>query len=179
MSRRTPRLEMSDVASWPNRTGRPVLVNGEPMVTKPEPTPLLERRHHADCPCVQAWDLPEYCRCPAGWPRRERPAGAPRRGRLNKTETRYSQRLDADVKDGRIARWRFEGVTLRLADGARYTPDFAVTLPDGRLEMHETKGGFIREAAMVRLKVAAELFPEFEFILAQWKRGEWTIKRVG
>lgn len=149
MTRRTPRLEMSDVASWPNRTGRPVLVNGEPMDQPRTVTPRSEP--------------------------------TARRGRLNKTETRYSQRLDADVKDGRISRWRFEGVTLRLADGARFTPDFFVT-PAGlndRLELHEVKGGFIREAAMVRLKVAAELFPEFEFILAQWKRGEWTIKRVG
>lgn len=98
---------------------------------------------------------------------------------INKTETRYIQDWLAPMRAaGAIAQYDFEAIRLRLAPRTTYTPDFAVWLPDGRLELHEIKGGFAREDAMVKLKVAARLYPAVRFVLARWRRGEWLIREV-
>lgn len=81
---------------------------------------------------------------------------------MNKTETAYSELLELRRLSGEIVDYRFEGLKLRLADGAWYKPDFFVVFP-GHIELHEVKG-FWREAARVRVKVAAELYPAFKFI---------------
>lgn len=47
---------------------------------------------------------------------------------------------------------------LRLADNTFYTPDFAVMLADGALEMHEVKG-FWTDDGRVQIKIAADLYP--------------------
>lgn len=97
--------------------------------------------------------------------------------RMNKTETQlYGMLLTRGYTSV-----EFEAVSLRLADGARYTPDFVcITLrhlphstPCTVTIYYEAKGGFIREAALVRLKVAARLYPHAIFILAQKKKGQW------
>jgi hypothetical protein len=98
-----------------------------------------------------------------------------RRG-MNKLETRYARRLELMRLAGEITWWGFEGIKLRLATGAFYKPDFAVLANEGDLQFHETKG-FFREAANVRLKVAADLYP-FAFYLVRWINGEWSINRV-
>lgn len=69
---------------------------------------------------------------------------------------------------------RYEGYTLKLADGCRYTPDFAVEHADGTLEFHETKGAFIFSKALTKPKTAAELFPH-RFVLAQKLKSGWKI----
>lgn len=107
----------------------------------------------------------------------QREPSKPRRGVMNKTEMRYSVELQARKLAGEIRWFAFEPITLRLASGAKYTPDFAVLTASGALEFHETKGGFIREAAMVRLKVAASLYP-FRFVLVQFVRGEQITKEI-
>jgi hypothetical protein len=85
---------------------------------------------------------------------------------MNGLETRYSLLLAARLHRGEILWWKYEAMTFKLADDTRYTPDFAVLLADGEMEMHETKGPFFRDDAKVKIKVAAELFP-FRFILVQ------------
>jgi hypothetical protein len=80
----------------------------------------------------------------------------------------------------------FEGLSLTLANGARYTPDFycskAVETVLGACAhittFYECKNNFIREASLVRLKVAARIYPEFIFILAQKKKGIWSEKVI-
>lgn len=100
---------------------------------------------------------------------------------MNKTEAEYAGMLEARRLRGEVAWWRYEAITLKLADNTRYTPDFLVMLPDGVLEIHETKGGFIREDGWLKLKVAAALFP-FRFFLCQKASkkdgGGWSIKGV-
>ena len=69
---------------------------------------------------------------------------------------------------------------LRLATGAWYTPDFAAANPaTRRIELHEVKG-FWREAARVRIKVAAEAFPMFDFFVARLQKkaegGAWIVE---
>lgn len=95
---------------------------------------------------------------------------------MNKLEASYAQHLEARRARGEIAEWRYESTKLRLADGAWYTPDFRVVLPGGEVEFHETKG-FMREAARVRLRVAAELHP-FRFLLVKRAGGEWSVVEV-
>ena len=107
--------------------------------------------------------------------------GALREPDMNKTEAEYAQMLEARRVSGEILWWVYEAVTLKLADNTRYTPDFLVMLADGTLEIHETKGGFIREDGWLKLKVAAGMFP-FRFFLCQKQAkkagGGWTIRRV-
>jgi hypothetical protein len=84
--------------------------------------------------------------------------------------------LRARQLTGEIAWFAFEAVTLKLADDTRYTPDFAVMLTNGTIEMHEVKG-FMRDDARVKLRVAARLFP-FVFRLARKTKDGWTEELV-
>ena len=102
---------------------------------------------------------------------------AKKRG-MNSTETRYSQLLEARKQTGEILDWKFEGLSFRLAAGARFRPDFMVIMPDQTIELNEVKGFFVREAALVRLKVAAEMYPHFVWNLCKYIKGEWIIRRL-
>ena len=98
-------------------------------------------------------------------------------GEMNKTEARYDEHL-WQIRGTVIAWHKFEGVKLRLADNTFYTPDFAVMLMSGELEMHETKGHW-QDDAKVKIKVAASLYP-FRFIavkpLAKKAGGGWAVE---
>ena len=59
---------------------------------------------------------------------------------------------------GDILSFRYEPIRFNLAPRTSYTPDFLVMLKDGSFEFHETKG-WAREDAMVKLKIAARLYP--------------------
>lgn len=85
--------------------------------------------------------------------------------RMNKTERAYADHLYGLQLAGEILQYEFEGVKLRLAPGAFYTPDFYVVTPE-RFELHEVKG-FWREAAKVRIKTAAAKYPHFKFIVVK------------
>jgi len=99
-------------------------------------------------------------------------------GRMNKLEARWAQTLDARQKLGEVAWWRFEAVTLRLADACRYTPDFLVGLADGTLELHECKG-FMRDDARVKMLVCAEMYPCFRVRLVRRPKGVWEETVIG
>ncbi|TBL50562.1 DUF1064 domain-containing protein [Obesumbacterium proteus] len=99
-------------------------------------------------------------------------------GQMNKTESEYCQLLELRKRVGEIVWYRFEGVKLRLADNTFYTPDFAVMLITGEMEMHEVKG-FWTDDARVKIKVAAEQYP-FRFIAVKPKAkkagGGWEVE---
>ena len=42
---------------------------------------------------------------------------------------------------GDAAAVHYEGLTLRMANGHRYTPDWVVVTAGGQIECHEVKGG--------------------------------------
>jgi len=92
---------------------------------------------------------------------------------MNKLERDYSVFLEKSRLAGHIARWDYEPEKLRLADATFYTPDFRVIYPDGTIEFHETKG-FIRDDAMVKIKVAAEQHP-YKFLMIRRKGGAWDV----
>lgn len=94
--------------------------------------------------------------------------------KMNKTETAYDGHLWA--QRGRLYVWhRYEGITLKLADDTRYTPDFVVQALSGQIELHECKG-FWRDDARVKIKVAAKMFP-FRFLaVTREKAGGWKVE---
>lgn len=100
------------------------------------------------------------------------------KNRMNGLETAYSKVIELERLAGLWQWWAFEPFKLRLASGAYYTPDFVLLDPGSHVVIHETKGHW-REAARVRIKVAAELYPFFRFVAVQRerKRGTWTFKQ--
>lgn len=99
-------------------------------------------------------------------------------GERNKTEKAYEDFLTMLQRAGQVVWFKFEGVKLRLADNTFYTPDFAVMLTNGQMEMHEVKG-FWQDDARAKIKIAAELYP-FRFLAAKPKKkkdgGGWEIE---
>ena len=101
-------------------------------------------------------------------------------GVMNATESAYAETLEARRLTGEVLLWLFEAVTFKLAADCRYTPDFAVWLADGSMEFVDAKGGGpMDEKSRVKAKVAAEKFPQFDFVIEQklpkksgggWKR---------
>lgn len=89
---------------------------------------------------------------------------------MNQTEQQHALRLEALRRAGEIQRWEYEAVTLKLADGCRYTPDFLVIENDGAIRFDETKGEFYRDDARVKLLTAARQFP-FKFRLVRKRKG--------
>jgi hypothetical protein len=99
-------------------------------------------------------------------------------GVMNKTEAAYAATLDQRRTAGEVAWFKFEGMKFRLADNTFYTPDFAVMLSDGALEMHEVKG-YWQDDARAKIKIAADLFPmRFVAIRAKAKKdgGGWAME---
>lgn len=93
--------------------------------------------------------------------------------RMNKTEARYASLLAVLLRTGEIKGWKYESYKVRLADRTWFTPDFAVYLPSGTLRLVEVKGGFVRDDAKVKFKVAREQYSEHEWVMVQWSRGTW------
>ena len=98
-------------------------------------------------------------------------------GVMNNTEARYAQQLDMRILTGDVVRYEFEKLKFKLAPKTFYTPDFYVVTPEC-IEIHEVKGGLWMDDARVKIKVAAEMFPEFKWIAAQWKNKNigWIIE---
>ena len=93
--------------------------------------------------------------------------GAPKT--MNRTEAAWAQELAKMQAAGELRWWGYEQIKLELGHAAWFTPDFAVIWADGELSFDEVKG-FWREAARVRIKVAATRYPYFRFRVIE--RGE-------
>ena len=100
----------------------------------------------------------------------------PRPDRMNKTERAWATMLEARIRAGELREAHFEGVTLKLADDTRYTPDFFVVRADGACELHEVKG-FWRDDAKVKTKVAARQYP-FPIYAVSRTKGAWSVELV-
>ena len=92
---------------------------------------------------------------------------------MNQIETRFAAEIAARATVGDVHSWRFEAIKLRLADKTFYTPDFIAVTKDGEIYLYEVKGHW-EDDARVKVKVAAEMFPEFHFVGVTWdKRAGW------
>ena len=98
---------------------------------------------------------------------------------MNKLERDYSATLDEQVESGLIEYYTFENLKLRLACNTWYTPDFMVIDPGGYISFHEAKGIW-QDAARVKIKTAAELYPMFRFVaitrIPKKKGGGWKVE---
>ena len=110
---------------------------------------------------------------------------------LNKTEAAFQAHLQAKcaASDPRGPRSLLppQSITLRLANGCRYTPDFITVQEVAALDSagyasavcaYEVKG-FMRDDAAVKLKVAAALFPWIAFhLVTRAAGGGWNVENV-
>jgi hypothetical protein len=62
---------------------------------------------------------------------------------------------------------------VRLADGCWYKPDVFAVTKSGNVWIIEVKGGFVREDARIKFKVAAEHNKWARWSLVQWKERRW------
>ena len=89
-----------------------------------------------------------------------------------KTEAEYARRYLTPVA-------RFEGLTIRLENGHRYTPDFVTFGLDGRFECHEVKGSY-RLGSYQRARLAFDQarveYPAWRWVWAERQRdGTWRV----
>lgn len=111
---------------------------------------------------------------------------------MNKTEAAYDGHLELQLRFGQILWHQFEAITIRLGNDCRFTPDQLVMLPDGHLELHDTKGTtkikqgrragqctyHAEEDALVKARVAAANFVIPVFFVWQERNGEWSKKEL-
>lgn len=99
---------------------------------------------------------------------------------MNKLEAEWFAIINAQFPN--YPRPRAQTVTIRLANGVRYTPDmFAFSWPSDRGSCPtawEVKGKHAWDDAIVKLKVAATSFPEIRFVLVWKNGGEWRQQEV-
>ena len=117
--------------------------------------------------------------------------GRQRVEKKNKTECAYESHLHLRKITNEVVWFQFEGVTFKLGPDCRYTPDFAVMLTDGSLEMHEVKGkekrvkqnGDVYSAprfeddARAKIAVAASMYP-FVFKVVYKVENNWVEKEI-
>jgi len=100
------------------------------------------------------------------------PSDSPYRSQL---EADYAAHLETLKVHGEIVAWWYEPERFHLGGGAWYKPDFRVMSPSGEIQFVEVKGHW-REAARVRIKVAASLHP-YRFTAVTRESGEWNEER--
>ncbi len=95
---------------------------------------------------------------------------------MNKTERKYNDYLESKRMKGEILWFKFDCINLRLAEKTFYKPDFFVLTSDFELQVHEVKGHW-EDDALVKIKVAAELYP-FSFKSVHWntKNNAWDVR---
>ena len=120
-------------------------------------------------------------------PRRTKPAD----GYDSKLNRDFAVRLDQAKANGWIREWWYEPFGLRLAPKCYYHFDFLVEpiypvdlaapsrFTEHRLVCIEVKGGWFRDDAKVKVKVAAEMFPCFKWLIVfREKRNGWDVREV-
>lgn len=105
------------------------------------------------------------------------------RGKLNKGESAYARHLDLRMAAGEVLWCAFEGMTLKIADDCRITPDFAVMEADGTMVLVDVKGRsgdkyWAEEDAVVKLKTLAEIYPFQVFVVWPKKDSGWNVQEV-
>jgi hypothetical protein len=101
-------------------------------------------------------------------------------GTMNRIEADYEALLRQRLMAGEIVAYWYEGMTLKLGQDCRYTPDFMVMAADGTIELHETKG-FMEAHSLVKVKTCADKFPFRLCIVTRAKKkdgGAWCYRWI-
>lgn len=96
---------------------------------------------------------------------------------MTRIERDYGEHLLAQKAAGEVAWYGYEALTLKLADDCRFTVDWSVMLASGDMELHECKGPFAREDSIIKLRLAARLFP-FRVVLVTRAGDQWNHKEI-
>lgn len=115
-------------------------------------------------------------------------------GKMNKTEAMFAELLEAQRVAGHVIEWEFEPGPLLLSPrqgtipATRYWRDFRVVMADGTVQAIEVKSGrkskagvahpHFEDGARERLQMAAKKFVEYEWYLAWYWQGVWSIERI-
>ncbi len=128
-------------------------------------------------------DLPSHLRpqvdaalCKVG-ARARGTAGGKRRREANETEAAYRREVLGMRPD--IAAVRYEGLSFRMANGHRYTPDWLVVTKAGGIECHEVKGRralHSQQRARLAFDQARVEFPWAIWVWAVRSSGGWEIE---
>ena len=134
---------------------------------------------------VRYEDLPAHLRAQVDALTRRTPvatAGAAAdRGKLargrrpSKTEAAYRAEVLGRRPD--VAAVHYEGLSFRMANGHRYTPDWVVVTADGRIECHEVKGSHAlhsRQRARLAFDQVKVEFPWVEWVWATRTKSGWV-----
>lgn len=111
----------------------------------------------------------EYCP-PARPAKRVRQSSKPL---MNKLETEFFER----VKDRSYRNTYPQAITFRLANGVRYTPDLCVIGAAG-IDCFEIKGKKMWDDAIVKIKVAATIYPRIHWWMVWKKEGVWMEQEI-
>lgn len=96
----------------------------------------------------------------------------------NKLEQAFGLRLLSMLQREEIQWYAYEPIRLRLGEGSWYKPDFGALTKSDSFWLYEIKG-FWREAARVRIKVAADRYPFFHFCAVTKKGPVWEFENFG
>jgi hypothetical protein len=114
--------------------------------------------------------------------------GSTPKGVMNRTEAKFAERLFSLRAAGEILGYHYEALKFCIVPGAtgkrvavHYTPDFLVLRADLELELIDVKGGGgWEDDAKIKIKTAAERFPEFHWVgytltkAGLWEREEFS-----
>lgn len=98
-------------------------------------------------------------------------------GGQNKTEAAFQVELESMRLAGDVQWYGFECFNLRLAKKTWYRPDFPALMKDGIWTMWEVKG-WMREDARVKIKIAAEKYRMFRFVVVRRIKGRWEYEEI-
>jgi len=126
-----------------------------------------------------------------------------KKGGMNETETAFAQQLEWLKRAGEIIGYKFEPMKFILAgnvegghNAVTYTPDFMIVHPDyfefidvkarGRAKTVVTQSGKLRKKqwssmrddARVKINIAAEMFPWFQWSVCYREAGRWVKEMV-
>ncbi len=100
---------------------------------------------------------------------------------MTKLERSFTEVLEIAKDNHDISGWRYEAIRLRLAGRCWFLPDF-LTEPcwqEDKFTFIETKGPYAREDSLIKLKVAAETYPCFRWLLVTKSgRHGWDVRKV-
>lgn len=125
-------------------------------------------------------DLDHLFRIPERKPAAEKTSNRIRQ-KKKRTGSQLQSRFGAWLQNIRPGeRIREEAITLQIANGVTYRPDFTIASKDPRfiLDAYEVKGPHFWPQAKVKLKCAAASWPEIRFYLVREDRGQWTFEHI-
>ena len=146
---------------------------GKPFHLSDLPERLQQQIREGATPRLPADPGPSRAPIPSGDPKPPRARQGPKKAKEpNKTELRYlRENVEPLGETG-----HYEGITFRLANGHRYTPDWVYADASGKLVCVEVKGAYrfgSHQRARLAFDQARTEWPGITWIWAKWTGSEW------